>query len=198
MRSLLASLAAVTVALAQDAIGDPERGRKLFHQCSFCHNYENDQRKSGPSLRTLFGKVRLVNGQRTSDENVLALIQDGYNGMPSYRYQLRPAEFRDLLAFLKTLNARPAVAATDGESAAGKEFFNAYCSRCHNSGRGSAERRAGDLKGLSSHPAMANGKPPTDANLMELIDEGHGGMPSPKGWLDGSARKALLAHLRSL
>ena len=54
----------------------------MFQSCASCHNVLTDARKSGPSLRTLYGKVRLINGKRTTDDNVLNLILEGYNGMP--------------------------------------------------------------------------------------------------------------------
>src|SRR5262249_10216882 len=64
---------------------DASKGKELFRSCSGCHNTESDEKKMGPSLRTLFGKVNLRNGQRVNDDNVRELILEGFNGMPSFR-----------------------------------------------------------------------------------------------------------------
>jgi cytochrome c2 len=65
----------------------PERalGKDVFQACRGCHNVLTDARRSGPSLRTLSGKVRLANGKRTLEDNGADFIKEGRNGMPSYR-----------------------------------------------------------------------------------------------------------------
>ena len=50
----------LSVAVAE---GDAAKGKELFQTCAGCHNTANDDRKMGPSLRTLFGKVTLRNGK---------------------------------------------------------------------------------------------------------------------------------------
>ena len=138
MQILLAA-AGVFCLIATAGFGaDAAKGKELFRGCAGCHNYESDARNAGPSLRTLFGKVTLRNGARATEENVRALILEGFNRMPSYRYQFRAEEFEDLIAFLKTLNARPSV---DGNTVAGKDLFVAYCGRCH--GTDAANAKAG-------------------------------------------------------
>ena len=85
------------------AAGDPVKGKELFKTCLGCHNVDSDQRKMGPSLRTLFGKVTLRNGKRATEENVRALVMDGYNQMPPFRNFLTEEQADDLMAYLHTL-----------------------------------------------------------------------------------------------
>ena len=88
----LTSLAALAIALAaydkaeppKEHIPDPAKGKELFQTCAGCHNYTSDEKKFGPSLRTLFGRVTLRNGKPASDANVRAIILDGYDRMPSF------------------------------------------------------------------------------------------------------------------
>jgi cytochrome c2 len=193
-------LAAGTLfALIPAAFGaDAAKGKELFRGCAGCHNYDGDARKSGPSLRTLFGKVTLRNGTRATDENVRALILEGFNRMPSYRYQFRPEEFDDLIAFLKTLNARPGVESKAADqSAVGKELFAAYCGRCHGVDSTNA-KSGGSLEGLFRREKLADGKPVNDRNVLVLMEEGHADMTGTRNWLDETATKALLAYVKSL
>jgi cytochrome c len=108
------------------AQGDAARGKELFQTCAGCHNVTSDVRKMGPSLRSLFGRVTLRNGRHADDESVRAIVLDGYNGMPPFRYSFRPAEIDDLMAYLHTLTGKPAAAETPSEGAA---YFKAWCAR---------------------------------------------------------------------
>ncbi len=190
--------AGLVFALAPMAVGaDAAKGKELFRGCAGCHTYDTDARKAGPSLRTLFGKVTLRNGNRTSEENVRTLILDGFNRMPSYRYQFRPEEFDDLLAFLKTLNARPDVETKASGVSAGKDLFEAYCQRCHGADSGSS-KSGGSLQGLFQKEKLANGKPVSEHNVRLLMEEGHSNMNGTRNWLDEAATKALLAYVKSL
>ena len=96
------------------AAGDVAKGKEVFRSCSGCHNVDNDQRKMGPSLRTLYGKVLLINGKRTNEENVRSLVLDGYNGMPAFRSFLTDEQVNDLMAYLTTLNGKVASAPATG------------------------------------------------------------------------------------
>jgi cytochrome c2 len=179
-RSILAFAVALAASAAEPPkahVPDPAKGKELFQTCAGCHNYASAQTKYGPSLQTLFGRVTLRNGEQATDANVRAIILNGYNRMPSFRYNFRPEEIDDLMAFLHTLNARPAqkTAASDGE-----RWFKAYCVRCHEH----------NLEGVSSHTS--------DAKLSELIDEGHAGSPALKDWIDPAARAAILDYVKRL
>jgi mono/diheme cytochrome c family protein len=179
-------LAALMLFLLADepAKPDPARGRELFRSCSGCHSTENDDRKMGPSLRTLFGKVTLRNGKRVDTENVRAIVVEGYNGMPSFQYSFRPNEIDDLVAYLQTLRAPVTVKA----ETLGETLFRAHCSRCHDPAIRSSV--GPDLRGKF--------KP----EWVTSVEEGHGGTPplaAPplKDWLDEPSRRALFDYLKT-
>jgi mono/diheme cytochrome c family protein len=155
--------------LAVMLAGNISNGKEMFRTCAGCHNVDNDERKMGPSLRSLFGKVTLRNGKRVDDANVREIIREGFNGMPSFAYNFRPAEMDDLMAYLHTLTGKPA----DTAASLGEKYFTAYCVRCH--------KAAADLRGR--------------LESMKQIDEGHGGAPAMKDWLDEPARKALIEYV---
>jgi mono/diheme cytochrome c family protein len=159
------------ILLAAAAGGDAAKGKELFQTCAGCHNIDNDQRKMGPSLRSLFGKVMLRNGKHADDANVREIVLDGFNGMPSFRYSFRPAEIDDLMAYLHTLTGKPAETAMGR----GEAVFRAYCIRCH----------ATDLHGKFTPESI------------QPIDEGHAGAPAMNDWLDPASRTALLAYLKT-
>ena len=172
-----ALILALSMSLAN---GDAGKGKSLFITCAGCHNIANDDRKMGPSLRTLFGKVTLRNGQHVDDANVRTIVLDGYNGMPSFRYSFSPPEIDDLMAYLHTLTGKPAQAASNK----GEGYFRAYCVRCHNP----------DSRNNTSVPDLRGGFKPEWAGL---IDDGHAGAPPLKEWLDGPSRVALLDFLKT-
>ena len=90
-------------AVAADKKGDAAKGKEVFEQCSVCHYATTDQKKMGPSLKGLFKKPKLVNGQKVTDENVLKFINSGKGSMPAFASVLSDDEKQDLLAYLKTL-----------------------------------------------------------------------------------------------
>jgi cytochrome c2 len=83
--------------------GDPARGKAVFEACAPCHNVDSDARKMGPSLKGLFHRAKMENGQRVTEETVRAQIATGGRQMPHYQDILSPQEMDDLLAYLKTL-----------------------------------------------------------------------------------------------
>ena len=194
MQFLLAAAGGFCLIATAGFGADAAKGKELFRGCAGCHSYQSDARKAGPSLRTLFGKVTLRNGARATEENVRDLILEGFNRMPSYRYQFRVEEFDDLIAFLKTLNARPSV---DGNTVAGKDLFVAYCGRCHGTDAANA-KAGGSLQGLFQREKLVNGKPVNDGNVLALMEDGHDEMTGTTNWLDTAATKALLGYVKSL
>ena len=91
-------------ALAQEkAKGDPDKGKELFEQCSVCHNADSTEKKMGPGLKGLFKKTKLNNGKKVTEENVMAIINAGGNGMPAYEEMLSKEERENVIAYLKTL-----------------------------------------------------------------------------------------------
>jgi cytochrome c len=87
----------------KDAKGDAAKGKATFEQCAICHNVDSPDKKMGPSLQGLFKKKTLQSGKPVTDENVLAQINNGGNGMPAYADMLSAGDKADLLAYLHTL-----------------------------------------------------------------------------------------------
>lgn len=83
--------------------GDAAKGKDLFEQCQVCHNVDTDEKKMGPSLKGLFKRKTLQNGKPVNDENVLAQINNGGNGMPAYGDILSADDKANILAYLHTL-----------------------------------------------------------------------------------------------
>jgi len=173
------------------AAGDPGRGKQLFITCAGCHNVENDQRKMGPSLRSLFGKVTLRNGRRTTEENVREIVLDGYNRMPPFRNNLTPEQADDLMAFLLTLKGKPAETAGTPESIA----FQSYCMSCHNPARRGED--GPDLRGLFQREKLLSGGPVNEETVRAIIDDGHAKAPPYKEWVDEPARRRIVDFLKS-
>ncbi len=88
---------------AADKKGDATKGKEVFEQCGVCHSATTDQKKMGPSLKGLYGKPKLANGQAVNDANILAMVNKGKGTMPAFADVLSDDEKRDLLAYLKTL-----------------------------------------------------------------------------------------------
>jgi mono/diheme cytochrome c family protein len=178
-----------------------EKGREVFRACGGCHNYLTDARKMAPSLRTLFGKVRLINGKRTNEQNVMDLVTEGYNRMPSYKYMLRPQDWEELMAFLKTLRGRPEIVAvlkpirgTDDEVlASGKALFAEHCESCHASSGG----KFPDLRTLYKRETFADGARVEEAAIVRRVREGHGGMPAKPDTFDEAALFSLVAFFKA-
>lgn len=197
------TLMCVLASSATAESADHEKGKAVFQACRHCHNVLTDARKAGPSLRTLFGKVRLVNGKRATEQNVIQLITDGYNGMPSYRYILRPEDWTDLMPYLKSLRARPEVApvlkairGSDEEVlATGKKVYAEHCTSCHNRPNDTPEKTP-ELLSVYRRETLASGDPVGEATIVPRIREGHAGMPAKQDVLDDTALFALIAFLR--
>jgi cytochrome c2 len=83
--------------------GDVARGKVVFEACAPCHNVDNDSRKMGPSLKGLFKKAKLENGQKVSEETVRAQINSGGRQMPHYQDILSDQEKDDVIAYLRAL-----------------------------------------------------------------------------------------------
>jgi mono/diheme cytochrome c family protein len=203
MRLLPVFLALLSLPLIRAQSLTPEQalGKDVFRACSHCHNVLTDARKTGPSLRTLFGKVRLRNGKRTLEDNVAQFILEGKDSMPSYRYMFRPEEFQALLAYLKTLRARPEirpvvlpVRGSDEEIlAAGKKLYMDHCGACHDAGRTGVP----DLLKIYSREKLANGEPVSEIAIVPKIREGHAEMRSKTDELDDAALFRLIAFLKA-
>lgn len=91
----------------------------------------------------------------------------------------------------------PAGAAAKGDAAKGKEVFDGNCAVCHNAN--STEKKMGPgLKGLFQKDKLANGKKPTEANVLAQINDGGNGMPAYKDMLSDTEKDDLIAYLKTL
>lgn len=97
-----AVLVAAFPAAAQQK-GDPAKGKEVYDQCGVCHSATTDEKKIGPSLKGLFKKAKLTNGQKPTEANVRVLIDKGKGTMPAFGDVLTAEEKDHLLAYLKTL-----------------------------------------------------------------------------------------------
>ncbi len=93
----------MTTALLGAAKGDPKKGKDVFEQCAVCHNADNTDKKFGPGLKGLFKRATLASGKKASEANIRTQIDEGGNGMPSYKDVLDDQQKEDLVAYLKTL-----------------------------------------------------------------------------------------------
>lgn len=104
MRALLGCAAAALVLAAAQKPADAGKGKAVFDQhCAACHHAGSADKKLGPGLKGLYKKRRMQNGQKPTDQSVLARLEKGGGGMPSYKEMLSAEEKADLLAYLKTL-----------------------------------------------------------------------------------------------
>jgi mono/diheme cytochrome c family protein len=83
-----------------------------------------------------------------------------------------------------------------GDAAKGKEVFE-QCGVCHNAD--SDEKKMGPgLKGLFKKAKMANGKKPTEAVVMDIINKGGNGMPAYEEILTADEKADVMAFLKTL
>ena len=105
---ILAIVTSVTRAVAQtmkesDA-EDVAKGKQVYAQkCEICHYSASAEKKIGPGLAGLMKRERFRNGMKADDENLRRVIERGGKDMPGYRNSLKPAQIRDLIAYVKTL-----------------------------------------------------------------------------------------------
>lgn len=85
------------------AEGDANKGKEVFDQCGVCHHPDKEEKKLGPGLKGLMKKKKMTNGKEPTEANVMAVINQGGNGMPAYADLLTDEEKTNLLAYLKTL-----------------------------------------------------------------------------------------------
>jgi len=89
---------------------------------------------------------------------------------------------------------------TKGDAAKGKPVFDANCSLCHST---AADQKVGPgMKGLFKKAKLSNGKPVTDANVLEKINNGGaatgGQMPAMKTVLSDADKANVIAYLKTL
>lgn len=86
--------------------------------------------------------------------------------------------------------------AAHGDAAKGKDVFE-QCSVCHNVD--TDEKKMGpSLKGLFKKPKLMNGKPVTEANVLDQINTGGNGMPAYGDILSADDKTNVIAYLKTL
>jgi cytochrome c len=83
--------------------GAASRGKEVFGQCSGCHSAETDEKKAGPSLKGLFQRSKLRNGQPVNEKTIRSRIEQGGDGMPAFSDLLSDKEKVAVISYLKTL-----------------------------------------------------------------------------------------------
>jgi cytochrome c2 len=101
--AICGALLAGSTAIVAAGKGDAAKGKEVFDQCGVCHNADSTEKKMGPGLKGLFKKDKLSNDKKATEANIRAKIDEGGNGMPSYKDMLSDQEKDDLVAYLKTL-----------------------------------------------------------------------------------------------
>ena len=85
---------------------------------------------------------------------------------------------------------------TKGDVAKGKETFE-QCGACHETE--SDEKKMGpSLKGVFKRAKLNNGKKPTDATVLEVINKGGNGMPPYEELLSAEEKNNVIAYLKTL
>src|SRR5215472_838039 len=93
----------LTLGADKKKAGDADKGKEVFQQCGVCHNADSTEKKMGPGLKGLFQNEKMNNGKKPTEANVREKIDEGGNGMPSYKEMLSDDEKNDVIAYLKTL-----------------------------------------------------------------------------------------------
>jgi cytochrome c len=100
------------------------------------------------------------------------------------------------LATAAFLTAAPQDTKNAGDVAKGKETFE-QCGACHETE--SDEKKMGpSLKGVFKRAKLTNGKKPTDATVLEVINKGGNGMPPYEELLSAEEKNNVIAYLKTL
>jgi mono/diheme cytochrome c family protein len=80
------------------------RGRIVYHdRCEICHFSDSDVQKIGPGLKGVYRRGKFADGSKVNDASMEKWILNGSTNMPPFKPVLNPGQFRDLIAYLKTL-----------------------------------------------------------------------------------------------
>ncbi len=97
------AMAALAVVIPAAARADAAEGKELFEsKCAVCHNADSKDKKIGPGLAGI-KDGKLPSGKDATDENIMANINKGGNGMPAFEKLLTDDEKASLVAYVKTL-----------------------------------------------------------------------------------------------
>ena len=86
------------------AAGDAEKGAEVYKtNCAVCHFADKTTKRIGPGLAGLYKKEKLENEKPVNDDNVKAVILEGYGKMIPFKEKLDEKQVADLVAYLCTL-----------------------------------------------------------------------------------------------
>src|SRR3989338_2542414 len=194
-------IGAVILALsaASGWAGDAGNGKAVFSaKCGSCHDKDG---KGNPAMAKMFKAEPAAldlsdeGTQGKTHEEIIGLISQGKNKMPSFTGKLKDGEIDDAAAYIHSLGGKPAV-----DTAAAAKLFAGKCGSCHGK----------DGKGNPATAKMSKGAPAaldlsdegtqdkTDEELIGLTSQGKNKMPAFTGKLSAPEIKALVAYLRSL
>lgn len=164
--------------------GSAEEGRGVYvEHCQVCHPADGSA-GAGPGFAATLPDL--------DDRTVLEAVLEGRTGMPSFS-TLTNTELSNLLAHLDATwrqgASAPTVAsvlAATGDASNGRAAFDAYCDACH------------ILDGTPGiGPSLVEGVPPlSDEDLVTLVLEGRGAMPTVSSEATTQELADLLAWLR--
>jgi mono/diheme cytochrome c family protein len=81
-----------------------QRGEEIYYmKCWICHNDYTIKAEKGaaPTLRGMYKKESLWNGDPVNDQTVIKQIKDGSSRMPGFGYTLNDKDMADLMAYLR-------------------------------------------------------------------------------------------------
>jgi cytochrome c2 len=80
------------------------RGKIVYRdRCEICHFSESDAKKMGPGLKEIYKRGKFSDGSKVDDASMEKWITNGSKNMPPFKGILKPAQIRDLIAYLRTL-----------------------------------------------------------------------------------------------
>ncbi|HVV44448.1 MAG TPA: cytochrome c [Bryobacteraceae bacterium] len=85
-----------------------------------------------------------------------------------------------------------------GSPEKGNELFDEQCSSCHFADKVEVKVGPGLKLMFAREKLQSNGKPMTDANVLEKIEKGGGRMPAFKDTLSADDKADLIAYLKTL
>ena len=91
------------LSFGQGSKGDAAAGKLLFDQkCQDCHDADTDETKTGPGLKGV-KDGKLPSGMKATRDNILELVNEGRDEMPSVKDSLSDQEKENVIAYVLTL-----------------------------------------------------------------------------------------------
>jgi mono/diheme cytochrome c family protein len=158
------------------SLGSPATAGSAVYaeSCATCHGADGHG-GAGPNLST----------EALPRDDLMDVVTEGKGTMPGFGDQLSVAELEAVVTFVEELAAAPPDTSEPSLVAIGADLFSANCVRCHGQ----------DASG-GFGPALKY-SPLTDVELVSVVNNGRGNMPSFSEILSSSDTTALVAYLAS-